>query len=317
MTARPSFARPLRVAFDRRGDRHHLSQGRRVLADRLGGPALRRARVAGQFVAAAFAVFVLIVVARPADEDHQYGHDKAEYFSSGLEGGLILVAAVGDRRRRDRAPDASASRSSSSGSVSRSRSSPRSSIFAVARVLLAAGRRHDSITLEADAPPPDDRRLDVGRRAARRRRGRRHRLDVARSRGRARGRRARSSGPASISLRRSVLGLMDTALAARPSRTRSTRCSTATGERHPVPRAAHAALGRAPLRVAAPARAGRVDGAAGHDLSEEHRSRGARAPAQHHHHDAPRAARRPALVEAIRRSRRSRRPGGAMTKRAK
>src|SRR5688572_33226138 len=47
------------------------------------------------FVAAAFAAFVLTVIARPADEDHQYGHDKAEYFSSGLEGGLIFVAAIG------------------------------------------------------------------------------------------------------------------------------------------------------------------------------------------------------------------------------
>src|SRR5688572_16431521 len=45
-------------------------------------------------VAAAVAVVVLVIVARPADQDHQYGHDKAEYFSSGLEGGLILVAAV-------------------------------------------------------------------------------------------------------------------------------------------------------------------------------------------------------------------------------
>ena len=37
---------------------------------------------------------MLIVAARPADEEHAYGHSKAEYFSSGFEGGLILLAAV-------------------------------------------------------------------------------------------------------------------------------------------------------------------------------------------------------------------------------
>ena len=36
---------------------------------------------------------MLIVAARPADEEHAFGHSKAEYFSSGFEGGLILVAA--------------------------------------------------------------------------------------------------------------------------------------------------------------------------------------------------------------------------------
>ncbi len=40
------------------------------------------------------ALAMLTVAARPADEDHAYGHGKAEYFSSGVEGGLILVAAV-------------------------------------------------------------------------------------------------------------------------------------------------------------------------------------------------------------------------------
>ncbi len=40
------------------------------------------------------ALAMLTVAARPADNDHAYGHGKAEYFSSGLEGGLILVAAI-------------------------------------------------------------------------------------------------------------------------------------------------------------------------------------------------------------------------------
>jgi cation diffusion facilitator family transporter len=40
------------------------------------------------------ALAMLTVAARPADEDHEYGHSKAEYFSSGVEGTLILVAAL-------------------------------------------------------------------------------------------------------------------------------------------------------------------------------------------------------------------------------
>jgi cation diffusion facilitator family transporter len=40
------------------------------------------------------AFWMLTIAARPADAGHAYGHDKAEYFSSGVEGALILVAAV-------------------------------------------------------------------------------------------------------------------------------------------------------------------------------------------------------------------------------
>ena len=43
---------------------------------------------------ALMALAMLTVAARPADENHMYGHSKAEYFSSGAEGMLILVAAV-------------------------------------------------------------------------------------------------------------------------------------------------------------------------------------------------------------------------------
>jgi cation diffusion facilitator family transporter len=35
------------------------------------------------------------VAERPADEDHPYGYHKAEYFSSGFEGVLIVAAALG------------------------------------------------------------------------------------------------------------------------------------------------------------------------------------------------------------------------------
>ena len=43
---------------------------------------------------ALMAVAMLTIAARPADEDHLYGHSKAEYFSSGAEGMLILLAAA-------------------------------------------------------------------------------------------------------------------------------------------------------------------------------------------------------------------------------
>lgn len=46
-------------------------------------------------VAAIAVLIALIVAARGPDEEHAYGHSKAEYFSSGLEGGLIFLAALG------------------------------------------------------------------------------------------------------------------------------------------------------------------------------------------------------------------------------
>jgi cation diffusion facilitator family transporter len=44
---------------------------------------------------AIFGLMMVTVAAMPADEDHPYGHHKAEYFSSGFEGILIVVAALG------------------------------------------------------------------------------------------------------------------------------------------------------------------------------------------------------------------------------
>jgi cation diffusion facilitator family transporter len=43
---------------------------------------------------AMFALMMVTIAARPPDEDHPYGHHKAEYFSSGFEGVLIFVAAL-------------------------------------------------------------------------------------------------------------------------------------------------------------------------------------------------------------------------------
>jgi cation diffusion facilitator family transporter len=43
---------------------------------------------------AAFALLMVTLAAQPPDAEHPYGHHKAEYFSSGFEGVLILVAAL-------------------------------------------------------------------------------------------------------------------------------------------------------------------------------------------------------------------------------
>jgi cation diffusion facilitator family transporter len=45
-------------------------------------------------VAALVGLWAVTLAARPADEEHAYGHTKSEYFSSGVEGALILVAAL-------------------------------------------------------------------------------------------------------------------------------------------------------------------------------------------------------------------------------
>ena len=44
---------------------------------------------------AMFGLLMVTLAAQPADEEHPYGHHKAEYFSAGFEGVLILVAALG------------------------------------------------------------------------------------------------------------------------------------------------------------------------------------------------------------------------------
>ena len=44
---------------------------------------------------AVFALLMVTIARRPADAEHPYGHHKAEYFSSGFEGLMIIVAALG------------------------------------------------------------------------------------------------------------------------------------------------------------------------------------------------------------------------------
>lgn len=44
--------------------------------------------------AAALALWLIKIAAQPPDDDHEFGHDKAEYFSSGIEGALIFIASL-------------------------------------------------------------------------------------------------------------------------------------------------------------------------------------------------------------------------------
>lgn len=99
---------------------------------------------------ALMALTMLVIAARPADEDHVYGHSKAEYFSSVTEGILIFGAAIGIlvtaiQRLLDPRPLEQLG-------IGLSISVAASLInFIVARILLNAGRKRRSITLEADA----------------------------------------------------------------------------------------------------------------------------------------------------------------------
>ncbi len=96
------------------------------------------------------ALAMLTVAARPADEEHAFGHNKAEYFSSGFEGSLIVIAAISigwAAVGRLIAPRPLTQVGLGLGiSIAASLVN-----FAVALLLRRAGRRHGSIALEADA----------------------------------------------------------------------------------------------------------------------------------------------------------------------
>ena len=101
-------------------------------------------------VAAMMALAMLTIAARPPDEEHTYGHDKAEYFSSGVEGALILVAAVSIIAAA--APRLLAPQPIEQVGLGLGVSVVASLVnLGVALVLRQAGRRYRSITLEADA----------------------------------------------------------------------------------------------------------------------------------------------------------------------
>lgn len=101
-------------------------------------------------VAAIIALITLTVAGRPADEEHAYGHSKAEYFSSGVEGALILLAAV--LIIWTAVPRLITPHPIEQVGLGLGVSLLASAInFGVARVLMRAGRERHSITLEASA----------------------------------------------------------------------------------------------------------------------------------------------------------------------
>lgn len=101
-------------------------------------------------VGAVMALAMLMIAARPADQSHSYGHSKAEYFSSGVEGTLILIASAGIIWSSiERLFNPKPLEQLGLGLVV----SIVASIvnFVVARILMNAGKRGNSITLESDA----------------------------------------------------------------------------------------------------------------------------------------------------------------------
>ncbi|MCU0897880.1 MAG: cation diffusion facilitator family transporter [Burkholderiales bacterium] len=101
-------------------------------------------------VAAVVALWMLTLAARPPDEEHAYGYSKAEYFASAFEGALIFVAALAiGWAAVDRLLDPQPLERVGAGVVVSLVASAVN--FAVAQVLFRAGRRHQSIALEADA----------------------------------------------------------------------------------------------------------------------------------------------------------------------
>ena len=100
-------------------------------------------------VAAVLALLMLRLAARPPDDDHHFGHAKAEYFSAAVEGVLIFVAAVAiivsatDRLLHPRPLD-----NLGLGLVIATVASVVNGV--VGAILIRAGRRYRSITLEAD-----------------------------------------------------------------------------------------------------------------------------------------------------------------------
>jgi len=99
---------------------------------------------------AIFGLMMVTVAALPPDEDHPYGHHKAEYFSSGFEGILIIVAALGiiwaaGHRVFDPQPLAQVG-----WGLALSVASSALNGF-LAWVMFGAAKTHRSIALEADA----------------------------------------------------------------------------------------------------------------------------------------------------------------------
>lgn len=101
-------------------------------------------------VASAFALFAVTLANRPADREHPYGHGKVEFLSAGFEGGMIVVAAM--------VIVAEAIRTLLFREVAYTSLGFGMTLMALAGLvngamgayLVALGKRHDSLALEAD-----------------------------------------------------------------------------------------------------------------------------------------------------------------------
>ena len=99
---------------------------------------------------AMFGLMMVTIAERPADEDHPYGHHKAEYFSSGFEGVLIIVAGLGILwAAGHRVFDPQPIEQVGLGLVLSVSSSVLNGLLAW--VMFRAAREHRSLALEADA----------------------------------------------------------------------------------------------------------------------------------------------------------------------
>lgn len=99
--------------------------------------------------AAIVALWLLKVAARPPDDEHSFGHDKAEYFASGIEGIFILAAATGIAltavpRFLHPEPLQQVGWGLAVSAVAALVN------LVVGQILIRAGKAHHSITLEAD-----------------------------------------------------------------------------------------------------------------------------------------------------------------------
>lgn len=100
-------------------------------------------------VAGIMALFMLKIAEKPPDEDHLYGHTKAEYFSSIVEGILIFLAAIGiGIAAVQRLIHPQVIHQVSIGLFISAIASIIN--FLVAVILLKAGNKHNSIALKAD-----------------------------------------------------------------------------------------------------------------------------------------------------------------------
>lgn len=96
------------------------------------------------------ALGAITIADQPADDRHSYGYDKAEYFSSGVEGILIIIAALSIiAAATQRFLHPAEVHNIGPGLVVGLLAAAMN--FATARIMLKVAKKHDSITIEADA----------------------------------------------------------------------------------------------------------------------------------------------------------------------